>query len=66
MKKMFFVQVRLSGLGTEKLLNEARKRGIGLESVRREENRCVTVRCAADFSELSRVMILTDFDTKVE
>ena len=26
----------------------------------------VTVRCAADFSELSRVMILTDFDTKVE
>ena len=56
MKKMFFVQVRLSGLGTEKLLNEARKRGIGLESVRREENRCVTVRCAARDEEKLRAL----------
>lgn len=43
MKGLFSVRFRITGLNAEKLINEARKRGLKLRGVRREENRALTV-----------------------
>ena len=43
MKGLLSVRFRISGLNMEKLINEARKRGLTLQKARREENRAVTV-----------------------
>ena len=46
MKAWLTVQMRISGLNAEKLLNAARKQGITLKSVSRQADRSVIVRCA--------------------
>ncbi len=43
MKGLFSVRFRVTGLNVEKLVNEARKRGLVLQKARREENRTLTV-----------------------
>lgn len=43
MKGLFSVRCRVEGLNVEKLVNEARKRGLVLKKARREENRALTV-----------------------
>ena len=43
MKGLFSLRFRIKGLNMEKLINEARKRGLTLQMARREENRAVTV-----------------------
>ncbi len=43
MKAFFSVRFSITGLNAEKLINEARKRGIALRRVLREENRALTV-----------------------
>ena len=42
MKGLFAVRFRITGLNVEKLINEARKRGLTLQKARREENRAIT------------------------
>ena len=42
------VRFRVSGLGCEKLLNEARKRGLALQKVRRQKDRALFIRCAPE------------------
>ena len=46
MNGLFAVRFRITGLNMEKLINEARKRGLTLQKARREENRVVTVESA--------------------
>ena len=52
------VQFRVKGLSAEKLLNEARKRGIAFSRVKREKSRSLLLRCSpkdyAAFSEMAR------------
>ena len=52
------VQFRVTGLGVEKLLNEARKQGITFGRVKREKSRSVLLRCSqkdyAVFNELAK------------
>lgn len=52
------VRVRLTGLGAEKLFNQARRQGIRLYQVRREKDRALTVVCslrnAPQFQALAR------------
>ena len=43
MKGLFAVRCRVTGLNVEKLVNEARKRGLVLKKARREQNRALTV-----------------------
>ena len=43
MKGLFSVRCRVTGLNVEKLINEARKRGLVLKKARREQNRALTV-----------------------
>ncbi|MBR0218909.1 MAG: sporulation protein YqfD [Clostridia bacterium] len=43
MKGFFSVRCRVTGLNVEKLINEARKRGLVLKKARREQNRALTV-----------------------
>ena len=42
MKGLFSVRCRVTGLNVEKLINEARKRGLVLKKARREQNRALT------------------------
>ena len=44
MKSVGTVQFRLSGLSVEKLLNEARRQGVSLQSIRRGKDRALTLR----------------------
>ncbi len=43
MKGLFSLRFRITGLNVEKLINEARKRGLTLQRARREQNRALTV-----------------------
>ncbi|MBR4539290.1 MAG: sporulation protein YqfD [Clostridia bacterium] len=43
MKGLFSLRLRITGLNVEKLINEARKRGLTLQRARREQNRAMTV-----------------------
>ena len=43
MKGLFSLRVRITGLNVEKLINEARKRGLTLQRAKREQNRALTV-----------------------
>ena len=43
MKGLFSLRFRITGLNVEKLVNEARKRGLTLQRARREQNRALTV-----------------------
>ena len=58
MNEWLEVCFRVTGLGAEKLLNEARKRGLRLSQVKRNQDRALTVRCSpktcAAFQELAR------------
>lgn len=46
MRALLRVRCRVQGLGAEKLMNEARARGLALAQVRREENRALSIVCA--------------------
>ena len=53
MKKYWQVRFGISGLSPEKLLNEARKRGMALDAVARKQDRRVEVSCASrDYASL--------------
>ena len=43
MKRLFSLRFRITGLNMEKLINEARKRGLTLQRTRRDQNRALTV-----------------------
>lgn len=43
MKGLFSLRLRITGMNVEKLINEARKRGLTLQRARREQNRALTV-----------------------
>jgi len=54
MGKKLLMQCEIAGLGMEKLLNAANKKGINLYALRRKKNRNLLIRCSkADFQALS-------------
>lgn len=56
MKGLFSVRFRVSGLNAEKVMNEARKRGLTLQRARREENRTLTVEASPRDYEAFRAL----------